>query len=158
MSAKKDAVVVNVRAQKRDGFDGFFRGGQKWPSGPEGRTAKVSHALLEKLLQDEMLTVRYGEQVKGDLPDDAPVLDLPAPAFIDPSQAILDRIAVAEAEAKRLAAIEGVAKLEAANAEKRKALGLPEPTAEEKSKANQAAASAAAAAEARGKVDPSKKS
>lgn len=157
MSTKKDAVVVNVRALKRDGFDGFFRGGQKWPSGPEGRTAKVSHALLEKLLDDGNLTVRYGDQVKNDLPEDEPVLDLPPPAFLDPNQALLDRAAVAEAEAKRLTSIENIEKLEASNAEKRKRLGLPEMTADEKSKANQAAASAAAAAEARGKAEPHKK-
>lgn len=148
MSTKKNAgdAVVNVRALHREGYDGFWRGGVKWSSGPDGTTAKVTPALLEKLYQERMLSVR---EVDDPSFADAEPIDVPQSAMVDPQARELE---IQEAEAKRLDALERAADLAKKNAERRAKLGLPEPTAEQASKANQAAASAAAAAEARGKV------
>ncbi len=155
----EDAVLVNVRAFEREGYDGFWRGGHKWPSTVAGRTVYVTPRLLEKLLVDKkkvavdkdadakLAELEAVKDKDGNVVSTQPaVLDLPDHQILDENRALEERAAAAKAESERLSALEQLEKLEAENAAKRAKLGLPDPDG---SKARQAAASAKAAADAK---------
>jgi hypothetical protein len=148
-STEEQHVLVNVRAVERPGFNGFFRGGVKWPSSLEGRVVFVTPGLLKRLRAEPRLAVsQLTELPDGVSAEDLERLEEPARLFIDPDQEALDRMAAAQADAKRLDAHEQALALEKANADRRAKLGLADPTEEQRAAAAQYAATAKAAADA----------
>jgi hydroxymethylpyrimidine/phosphomethylpyrimidine kinase len=105
--------LVSVRAFDRPGFDGFCRGGRRWSS-KESTFALVTPALLAVLKAEKMLAVDTGVAL------DASALELVG-RYDVPKQLVVDPIAVALDESRRLkaekAALEALAENEKLKAE-----------------------------------------
>lgn len=114
----------------RKGFTAFFRGGQRWPN--EGRVALVSPALLKILKAEAMLSVDTdvdpsevdaeveAVMVKRSISEEearaivCPLLDIPAPTYVDPIAQAMDEKARLDREK---AALKAQLELEAARKE-----------------------------------------
>lgn len=87
-------TLVSVRAFERQGFDGFFRGGVKWPD--TGRLAFVSGPLLAVLRSEKRLAVDTDPELPEEFDEsDVDRFDLPPATDIDEGARAAD-------EAKRI--------------------------------------------------------
>lgn len=91
-------TLVSVRALPRQGYDSFYRGGQRWSSTSE-TFAYVTPSLLKILKAESMLAVDTGAE-----PDEAtdlsqiPRLDVPVRPYIDEGAQALEEAAKLDRE------------------------------------------------------------
>lgn len=100
--------LASVQAVARNGYDGFCRGGRRWPSS-EPTLVVASPALLALLKAEQHLRVDSGVDSVGVDIDSVPVLDVPPPTYVDENARALEEVAqldreIAAEKAKAVAA------------------------------------------------------
>lgn len=131
--------ITSVQAVARKGYEGFCRGGRRWPSS-QPTLVVASPALLALLKAEQHLRVDSGVDPSGVVVESLPVLDAPAPTDIDENARALEEVA----QLDRAIAAE---KAKAVAAAKRLEL-------EQLRKANEDSAKAEAAAKSEAKPEP----
>lgn len=89
-------VVVSVRSFPRPGYDGFCRGGRRWPTTPT--LVRVTPALLDVLRREPLLAVDTGPSTQNVDPETLDTLDVPVQPYIDAGAQALDAARKLDAE------------------------------------------------------------
>lgn len=88
--------VVSVRSFPRRGYDGFCRGGRRWPTTPT--LVRVTPALLEILKAEPLLAVDTGPSTAGVDVDALEERDVPIQPYIDAGAQALEAASKVDAE------------------------------------------------------------
>lgn len=114
MASTDGYQLVSVRAFERRGFEGFCRGGRRWPSS-EPALALVTPALFKILDGERMLAVKELDTgaVPAETLEQLPRLDVPPRTYVDEGAQALDEAAKLRAEIAKEKAKAEAAKLRA---------------------------------------------
>lgn len=94
--------MLTARAVERPGYEGFCRGGLRWPSA-EDRTECVTQGLLNLIKAERHVSIMDIQPVES-APEGMVVRDIPEPLYVDHAARAVDEAKRLDAEAAGLQA------------------------------------------------------